>query len=189
MSGAWGIEPIDVDLVAYSYEDDASLFTAVYRTFSPAVAGYLRAGGVDDPEGVTQDVFLALYPKLKSVRGGARGLRMLIFSIAHARSVDHHRRRRRRPAPVEYESYRDDRLTASAEEEALEGSPEANALAMLDGLSEDHREVLRLRIIAELSLNQVADIMQKTPGAIAQLQRRALASLRNQQKAKDGVAT
>lgn len=180
---------INDDLAASSRGDDATSFVAVYRTFSTAVAGYLRASGVDDPEGVTQDVFLALYPKLRSLRGGEQGLRTLVFSIAHARSVDHHRRRNRTPSQVEYDSNRDHRLTASAEDEALEGSPEANALAMLEGLSEDHREVLRLRIIAELSLSQVADIMQKTPGAVAQLQRRALTILRNQQKAMKRVAS
>ncbi|MBT2514364.1 RNA polymerase sigma factor [Arthrobacter sp. ISL-30] len=183
------MDTITDDLVASSHGDHASLFTAVYTTFSPAVAGYLRAGGVDDPEGVTHDVFLALYPRLKSVRGGAQGLRTLIFSIAHARYVDHHRRRRGTPAPVEYDSDRDHRLTASAEDQALDGSPEANALLMLEELSEDHREVLRLRIIAELSLKEVAVIMKKSPGAVAHLQQRALASLRNQQKAKNGVAS
>jgi RNA polymerase sigma-70 factor (ECF subfamily) len=188
MSGRRGTDPINDDHVASGHGDDASLFAAVYRTYSPVVAGYLRAGGVDDPEGVTHDVFLALYPRLRSVHGGAQGLRTLIFSIAHARSVDHHRRRRSRPALVEYDPDRDRRRATSAEDDALDGSPEAKALAMLEGLSEDHREVLRLRIIAELSVAEVADIMHKSPGAIAQLQYRALKSLRNQQTAKDGVA-
>jgi RNA polymerase sigma factor (sigma-70 family) len=177
------------DAVANGRGDDESVFAAVYRTFSPAVAGYLRARGVDDPEAVTHDVFLALYPQLKSVRGGAQGLRTLIFSIAHARSVDHQRRRHRTPAVIEYDPDRDRRLTASAEDQAIDGDPEGNALSLLVGLNEDYKEVLRLRIIADLSVNQVAQIMQKSPGAIAQLQRRALASLRTQQKAKDGVAS
>jgi RNA polymerase sigma factor (sigma-70 family) len=182
------MDQMNEDLVASSHGDGATLFTAVYRSFSPAVAGYLRAGGVDDPEAVTHDVFLALYPRLAPVHGGVKGLRMLIFSIAHARLVDHHRRRNRRPVPVEYDPGRDTRVAASAEESAFGGNTYANALEMLEGLSEDHKEVLRLRIIAELSVNEAADIMQKTPGAIAQLQHRALANLRNQMKEKNGVS-
>jgi RNA polymerase sigma-70 factor (ECF subfamily) len=88
---------------------------------------------------------------------------------------------------VEYDPGRDTRLSASAEDLVLDSNAEANALAMLEGLSEDHREVLRLRIIAELSVNDVAAIMQKSPGAIMQLQHRALASLRKQLKVKEGV--
>ncbi|HCB58108.1 MAG TPA: RNA polymerase subunit sigma-70 [Arthrobacter bacterium] len=183
------MDPITEDLMAASHGDAGWLFNAAYRSFSPAVAGYLRAGGVEDPEGVTHDVFLALYPRLKAVHGGTQGLRVLIFSIAHARLVDHHRRRHRTPAPAEYDPGRDGRLSASAEDEALDGNAEANALALLEGLREDHREVLRLRIIAELSVNDVACIMQKSPGAITQLQHRAMASLRNQLRAKNGVPT
>ncbi len=43
--------------------DPAVLFGAVYRTLSGAVLGYLKARGVDDPEAVTQDVFLAFFPQ------------------------------------------------------------------------------------------------------------------------------
>lgn len=167
--------------------DRASTFTAIYRSLSPAVAGYLRAGGVDDPEAVTHDVFLALYPKLGSVHGGAEGIRVLVFSIAHARLVDHHRRRGRAAASVEYDPCRDHRLSASAEDLVVDGDAEADALAMLAGLSADHREVLRLRIIAELSVHEVAAIMQKSPAAIMQLQHRALASLRKQLTIESGV--
>lgn len=181
------MDPITEDLMAAGHDDAGLLFSAAYRSFSPAVAGYLRAGGVEDPEGVTHDVFLALYPRLKAVRGGTQGLRVLIFSIAHARLVDHHRRRSRMPALAEYDPGRDGRLSASAEDDALDGN--ADALALLEGLREDHREVLRLRIIAELSVNEVAHIMQKSPGAITQLQHRAMASLRNQLRAKNGVTT
>jgi RNA polymerase sigma factor (sigma-70 family) len=178
------------DSLASEHEDCASFFTAVYRSMSPAVAGYLRAGGVEDPEGLTHDVFLALYPRLTGVRGGARGLRVLVFSIAHARLVDHHRRRHRRPVPVEYDPDRDHRRCGSAEDQALDGNSEAAAMEILEGLSEDHREVLRLRIVAELSLNEVATIMQKSPGAVSQLQHRALASLRKQLSQKNNrVAT
>lgn len=165
----------------------APTFTAVYQSLSRAVAGYLRAGGVDDPEAVTHDVFLALYPKLGSVHGGAEGIRVLVFSIAHARLVDHHRRRAKTADPVEYDPGRDHRRSASAEEQVVDGDAEANAVAMLAGLSPDHREVLRLRIIAELSVNEVAGIMRKSPAAIMQLQRRALASLRKQLTVESGV--
>ncbi|MDQ0798916.1 RNA polymerase sigma factor [Arthrobacter sp. SLBN-112] len=173
------------ELLASGHDDFASLFTTVYRAFSPAVAGYLRAGGVEDPEGVTHDVFLALFPKLKSVHGGVKGLRVLIFSIAHARLVDHHRHRGRTAAPVQYDPGRDTRLSASAEDMVLDSTAEAHAMAMLEGLSEDHREVLRLRIIAELSVTEAAVIMHKSPGAVTQLQHRALGSLRKQLKVKE----
>lgn len=156
--------------------DPDALFIDAYREYSPGVCGYLRIRGVEDPESVTQDVFLALYPRVGDLRGGAAGLRTLIFTIAHARAVDSHRGRVRMPVSIEYDPARDPRLTESAEDQALDTL--ADGLALLDNLPEDYREVLALRIIAELSLESTARIMNKTPGAIKQLQRRALGRLK-----------
>ncbi|QCP00200.1 sigma-70 family RNA polymerase sigma factor [Arthrobacter sp. 24S4-2] len=157
--------------------DPAVLFTLVYRKFSGAVLGYLRARGVDDPEAVTQDVFLAFYPKLDGLQGGVQGAKSLIFSIAHARMVDHYRRNERTPSLSPYESEFDARRTPSAEDLAL-AKVDGGAGALLDGLSPDYQEVLALRVVADLSIEQAAEIMGRTPGAVKQLYRRALCALR-----------
>ena len=158
--------------------DPAVLFGAVYRTFSGAVLGYLKARGVDDPEAVTQDVFLAFYPKIGELTGGLQGAKSLVFSIAHARMVDYYRRVERRPDFTPYDPLQDGRSTASAEDHVLGHGD--GAAHLLEGLAEDHREVLALRVVADLSIEQVAGIMGKSPGAIKQLQRRALQNLKDQ---------
>ena len=157
--------------------DPAVLFGAAYRSFAGPVQGYLRARGVDDPEAVTQDVFLAFYPKIGALTGGLQGAKSLLFSIAHARMVDYYRRLERRPQLSPYDPEQDARTTPSAEHTVeLQGG----AAAMLDGLSEEHQEVLALRVVADLSIEQVADIMGKSTGAVKQLQRRALHNLKAQ---------
>jgi len=158
--------------------DPAVLFGAAYRSFAGPVQGYLRARGVDDPEAVTQDVFLAFYPKIGALTGGLQGAKSLLFSIAHARMVDYYRRLERRPQLSPYDPEQDARTTPSAEEHAVE--LQGGAAAMLDGLSEEHQEVLALRVVADLSIEQVADIMGKSTGAVKQLQRRALHNLKAQ---------
>ena len=158
--------------------DPAALFGAAYRSFAGPVQGYLKARGVDDPEAVTQDVFLAFYPKISELTGGLQGAKSLIFSIAHARMVDYYRRVERRPQLSPYDPHQDARTTPSAEDHAIELT--GGAAALLDGLSEEHQEVLALRVVADLSIEQVAQIMGKSPGAIKQLQRRALQNLKAQ---------
>ncbi|HEU4668683.1 MAG TPA: RNA polymerase sigma factor [Arthrobacter sp.] len=157
--------------------DPAVLFGAAYRSFAGPVQGYLRARGVDDPEAVTQDVFLAFYPKIGTLTGGLQGAKSLLFSIAHARMVDYYRRLERRPQLSPYDPEQDARTTPSAEH-ALE--LHGGAAALLDGLSEEHQEVLALRVVADLSVEQVAGIMGKSTGAVKQLQRRALHNLKAQ---------
>lgn len=158
--------------------DQRLLFAVAYRQHAATVSGYLLSQGLEDPEAVTQDVFLALFPRLAEISGGPDGLRALLFSIAHARVVDHHRRRSRAPTFSEYDPESDLRTTHSAEDAAL--ASHSHVQALLHSLPEDYREVLALRIIADLSLELTAQIMGKTTGAVKQLQRRALTALRSQ---------
>jgi RNA polymerase sigma-70 factor (ECF subfamily) len=157
---------------------DEGAFCAAYQEFSPAVLSYLRARDVEDPEAMTQEVFLALYPQLGRVRGGPKGVKNLVFSIAHARYVDEHRHRIKAPLTTGYDPEADPRRAESAEEQVLAAESSANVQAMLDTLQQDQQEVLTLRIVADLSLETTAEIMGKSPGAIKQLQRRALCRLR-----------
>lgn len=167
---------------------EAELFSAVYQAFAGQVLGYLTAKGVSDPEAVTQDVFLAVLPRLETITGGVSGLRTFIFSVAHARMVDDHRRQSRAPEHHEFEPERDTRQSTSAEAEAMERVAPGEVMALLDVLREDQREVLMLRIVAGLTVDQAAEIMGKSQGAVKQLQRRALNTLREHSVVKEYVA-
>lgn len=159
-------------------EDPAVLFSAAYRSFAGPITGYLLSRGVDDPEAVTQDVFLAFFPQIQGLTGGLQGAKSLLFSIAHARMVDYYRRVERRPHLTEYDPQQDHRSSPSAEEHAV--NLNTGAAALLEGLSDEHQEVLALRVVADLSIEQVAQIMGKSVGAVKQLQRRALQNLKVQ---------
>ncbi|GAB3280416.1 hypothetical protein GCM10027449_21420 [Sinomonas notoginsengisoli] len=154
------------------------LFTLVYRSLAPAVIGYVTARGVDDPEAIAQDVFLTVLPRIGTIHGGASGLKTFVFSVAHARVVDHYRRHERRPRIVDYDPLLDTRQSSSAEHEALVATGQTDAEILIGRLKGDQKEVLTLRIVAELTIDEVASVLGKTPGAVKQLQRRALLALR-----------
>ncbi|WP_090824560.1 MULTISPECIES: RNA polymerase sigma factor [unclassified Arthrobacter] len=169
--------------------NNAELFSAVYQAYAGQVLGYLTAKGVSDPEAVTQDVFLAVLPRLDDLSGGVSGLRTFIFSVAHARMVDEHRKHSRAPEHHEFEPERDTRESSSAEAEAMMRLAPLEVMALLDHLGDDQREVLTLRIVAGLTVEQVAEIMGKTAGAVKQLQRRALITLREHSAVKEYVSS
>jgi RNA polymerase sigma-70 factor (ECF subfamily) len=156
----------------------AERFTAAYRDYAPRVLGYLRARGVEDPEAITQEVFLALYGRIDSVSGGDDGLGSLIFSIAHARLVDQFRAAARRPSTWSYEPDLDLRTTESAEDRVVRAAGDLGAWQLLSELPDEYREVISLRVIAGLSLAETAEVMGRSDGAVKQLQRRALEKLR-----------
>jgi RNA polymerase sigma-70 factor (ECF subfamily) len=152
--------------------------TEVWHRYSPAVLGYLRGHGVADPEDVTSEVFLQVFRRIDRFRGDEADLRTFVFSVAHARYVDDRRRQARRGPEVEFDSASHDQVVASAEADALDSIGTKRALALLDSLSADQRDVLALRILADLSLEQTAKVLGKKVGAIKALQHRGLATLR-----------
>ncbi|MCO4256003.1 RNA polymerase sigma factor [Pseudarthrobacter cellobiosi] len=167
---------------------DPELFSIVYRTYAPQVLGYLTARGVEDPEAAMQEVFLTVLPRLQRVTGGVAGLRTFVFSVAHARMVDDHRRQQRTPIKLPFEPELDGREESSAEAEVLQRISPQEVADLLNELPDEQREVLSLRLVAGLTVDQVAAVMGKSAGAVKQLQRRALIRLREQSAVKEYVA-
>ncbi|WP_309072146.1 RNA polymerase sigma factor [Arthrobacter sp.] len=166
------------DLLGAAQAGDTEALNRIYTELSPRILGYLTARGSEDPEALTQDVFLALFSRLPSITGGEQGLRTFAFSMAHARHVDETRRRTRRPALFSYDPSVDHRTTASAESSALGNLTAEGALGHLRSLNSDQSDVLALRIVADLPLDEVARVLGKSTGAVKQLQRRGLHKLK-----------
>jgi RNA polymerase sigma-70 factor (ECF subfamily) len=166
---------------------DPELFNIVYGSYASQVLGYLTARGVEDPEAVMQEVFLAVLPRLETVTGGVAGLRTFVFSVAHARMVDDHRRRRRAPVELPFEPDLDGRTESSAEDAVMERISPQEVRELLNVLPDEQREVLTLRLIAGLTIEQSAEVVGKSSGAVKQLQRRALIRLREQSAVKEYV--
>jgi len=152
--------------------------TLLWVQYSPAVAAFLRSRGSAEPDDLTSEVFLAVFSHLKSFTGGEREFRSFVFSIAYRRLVDELRQRERRGTTVELTHDLDRRSSPSAEEEALNRVGEESTFELLDGLPDDQRNVMVLRVVGDLTVDQIAEVLGKRPGAIKALQRRALASLR-----------
>lgn len=147
---------------------------AVYRELAPAVLGYLRSQRVRDPEDVLGEVFLQVARDL--VRGRFKGdgdaLRRWVFSIAHNRAMDAHRKRSRDRSDAS-----DDVVDARIVDGP--GDPvDPELVDALAALSADQREVVLLRFVADLPIEHVAKITGRTPGAVKALQHRAVENLR-----------
>lgn len=141
-----------------------------YRELAPAVLGYLRSQRARDPEDLLGEVFLQVTRDLSRFRGDRDDLRRWVFTIARHRLVDDARRRARRPEIVDREL-----PDVSAVPPADAPDPElVRALALL---TDDQREVIALRFIADLPLEEVARVTKRKIGAVKALQHRGLATL------------
>ncbi len=153
-------------------------FAVLWTELSPAVAAYARGQGAREPDDLTSEVFLAAFTRLAEFSGDAAAFRSFVFTIAHHRVVDERRRRARRPEGVPFESADDARQDTSAEDAVLERVATERTVELLADLSDDQREVLLLRLVADLTVPQVAELTGRRPGAVKALQRRGLDVLR-----------
>ncbi|MBA3743549.1 sigma-70 family RNA polymerase sigma factor [Sporichthya sp.] len=166
------------ELVEAARAGSAVAFEAIWRTLSPVVAGYLRGRGAQDVEDLTSEVFLGAFQRLPTFEGDGAAFRRWLFTIAHHRSADDLRRRVRRAVEEPYEPESDPRRVPSAADDALAHLAQAEVLTLLADLPEDQRNVLLLRIVADLAVADVAAVMHRSPDAVRQLHHRAVARLR-----------
>lgn len=166
------------DVLARARTGAGDAFTLLYRDLSRPVAAYVRAQGVADVEDVTSEVFLSVFTGLDRFSGDQAGFRSWVFTIAHHRVTDQWRRASRTVPVTAYDPADDERTVPSAEAGALDAIGSQEVVALLAGLTEEQREVLALRVVADLTVEQVAAVVGRSEGAVKALQRRALATLR-----------
>ncbi|HEU5002484.1 MAG TPA: RNA polymerase sigma factor [Actinomycetota bacterium] len=156
-----------------------SAWRAIFDDLSGPVYGYLRSRGAAEPEDLAAEVFLQVARDLARFTGGEPEFRSWVFVVAHHRLLDERRYRRRHPA----EAAPAEALAARAgegdvEEEAMRSLGTQDVVRLLESIPVAQREVLLLRMVAGLSIEEVARTTRRTPNAVKALQRRGLAAIR-----------
>jgi RNA polymerase sigma factor (sigma-70 family) len=165
-------------LLAAAREGSEAAWRELYDGLAPVVLGYLRANGAPDPEDVLSEVFLQVARDIARFDGDERGFRSWVFTIAHHRLIDARRHSARRPIELAAEPPEPDEPADDAADEALARIGLDEVRGILETLSPEQRAVLLLRVIGDLSIDDVAKAVGKRPGAVKALQRRGLAAVR-----------
>jgi RNA polymerase sigma factor (sigma-70 family) len=152
---------------------------ALYAEFAPALLGYLRARRADHPDDLLGEVMLQIVRDLVGFDGNRSDFRAWAFTIAYHRLLDERRRATRKSAepmpPPELERVGP---LGDTEEDALRNLSAERVGRILAKLSPDQQNVILLRVLGELSTEQVAEIVGKTPGAVKALQHRGFEAIR-----------
>jgi RNA polymerase sigma factor (sigma-70 family) len=160
-------------------------YETIYRELAPSLCGYFRVQGAREPEDLVSEVFLGAFRSLDSFSGSEVQFRSWLFTIAHRRLTDERRRWARRPQLTGSGMAGDqERLTAErcfggdVEDDALRRMSADRVRSLVETLAPDQRDVLLLRMVSDLTVDAIAGILGKTPGAVKALQRRGLLALR-----------
>jgi RNA polymerase sigma-70 factor, ECF subfamily len=158
---------------------DRAFFATLYRRYLDRVYGYAfyQLGDHHDAEDVTERIFLAVLRALPDFRDQGSTFRAWLFRIAHNTIANAHRsraRRRTEPLPDDFQR-------------AAPNADPAPQVALADELREirhavaqmpdDRRQVILLRFVDDLSTNEIAQVLDRSPGAIRVLLHRSLREL------------
>jgi len=151
---------------------------AIYREFQPGVLAFMRARAGGEAEDLAADVFVAAAEGLPRFEGGEAGFRSWLYTIAY-RKVGQLRRRqgRRKTEPAPIGDVVERVAPGDAEADAMTALATEAALARIAALPPAQAEVVLLRVVADLSVDEVAAIVGKRPAAVRALQHRALLRL------------
>ena len=158
-------------------------WSLLYKELAGPVLGYLRLQGASEPEDLLGEVFLHIARKIGTFEGDAAGFRSWVFMVAHNRVIDERRRRGRRPVelvtPEQLEPFES---PIDVETLAMNAVALDRVNALLAGLTRDQRAVLHLRMVGGFTIDEIATILGKPPGAVKALQRRALGALKRDER-------
>ncbi len=158
---------------------DETAFATLWRDLNPAVVRYLSVSS-DAADDVAADTWVTVVTGLDRFSGDENAWRAWVFTTARRRAVDAGRRRTRaadrdrswEPWPV----FGGD--AADPAEVVARRLDTDSALALVAALSPLQAEVVILRVVAGLPVEDVATVVGRSRGAVRVAHHRGLARLR-----------
>lgn len=155
---------------------------SLYDHIQPPLLRYLRWQEPSMAEDLASEVWLAVAEGLQRFEGDEAAFKGWIFTIARRRLADHRRRGARRNARTVPTEALAQLLTADDPADLVTSRISAHDAisALTAALPADQAEIVLLRVVGSLPVEEVARIVGKRPGTVRVLQHRALRRLASQ---------
>ncbi len=151
----------------------------LYRAHQPMLLRYLRSQERRAAEDLAGEVWLAAARFLPDFEGDERGFRSWLFTVARRKVIEHRRKGlRRRTDPADPDSFTENAADEDSAERAVDLVDAQRAVDMIgQHLTPDQAEVLILRVVADLSAAEVAELMERPEAWVRVTQHRAMKRL------------
>jgi RNA polymerase sigma-70 factor (ECF subfamily) len=160
------------ELVHSARAGNPRAWDVAYHDIAPRLRGYLRGVQAADVDDVIGETFTRMVRSIGSFEGGANELRAWAYAIARNARTDQARAAARQTLDADAGD------TMQLPDHAGDVVADVRVRELLAELTDRQREVMVLRIVGDLTVEQVAYVMGDSVGSIKQLQRRALKLLR-----------
>ena len=164
-------------------------FAVLYRALNPRLLRYFASQVPGVAEDLAAETWIGVARNLGGFTGSEDDFRGWVFRIAQRRLVQHWRDLRRRP-PLLFDPATGADAAGGDDPEAMVVASETAMAAVrtiTEVLTADQAAIVLLRVLGGLSVEQVATVLDKRPGAIRVAQHRALRKLADKHVAIDGV--
>jgi RNA polymerase sigma-70 factor (ECF subfamily) len=180
--GARELEDLEtLRLVTRLQAGEPGALDEIYERYVARVYGYLRVALRDEHEAedVAHEVFVSLLRALPRFEVSHVPFRVWLFRVVRNHAANHARKHRSVEAmdPGEV-TRRLEREPPPVGADALSDVDDAGLLRLIEWLPIVQRQVIVLRFVMGFRTGEVAEILGRSPNAVSQLQRRALAILR-----------
>lgn len=159
-------------------DGDREALGQLWRAYNHLLLRYFRGKGMAEPDDLASTVWLEVANGLHRFVGCEPDFRRWLFTIAARRRIDDIRASKRRDRHNErHEEWRAPVTALSAADESYRAEALDRALALVRSLPPDQAEAVLLRVVADLSVTEVAAILGRREGTIRVLVHRGLRRL------------
>lgn len=170
---------LNTEILRRAQKGDAIILGQLYENFHQKIFRYLyyQVGDQQAAEDLTSEVFVRMLRFVANIHPKSGSFQAWLFQIARNLAIDHHRQHRNhREEPLEEHVSRASEETDRTVETILTSE---NLRSAIDQLTEEQRDVIVLRFVAQMSINETAETLNKTEDSVKGLQRRGLIALRD----------
>ena len=155
---------------------DREALGALWRAHQHLLLRYFRGRGSTQPEDLASQVWIDVAASLHRFSGDSDAFRRWLFTIARRRQIDATRRAARRPEDLDPGAGAELADASSAREFEDVGALD-RALALVRRLPPDMAEAVLLRVVADMAVDEVAQVMGRREGHVRVLVHRGLRKL------------
>lgn len=171
---------------------DKEVFTEVYDANVADIHRfvYFKIGSREEANDLTSIIFLKTWDHIqKNTLEDAKTLRALLYKVARNAIIDYYRERgSQKPISLDDEQNPVDIAADMSQSDKIDDDQDLKRIiSKLPFLKEEYREIIIMRFINDLSLEEISDISQKSRGNVRVLLHRALTALRELIEDSPGV--
>jgi RNA polymerase sigma-70 factor (ECF subfamily) len=167
----------DIETIDLARSGDREAIATLWRIYQPQLLRLLRARRSESPDDVASQVWIDVGRSLDRFEGDGTDFRRWIFTIAGRRRIDGYRRAGRNRI-VELAAWPRGSPAPGADADFEAGTSLDRALAVVGRLPPATAEAVMLRVVYDLSVTDVAEIMGRKEGAVRVLVHRGLSRLK-----------